>query len=86
LKIYKKKIADVFEDHELVILDLDYVRTVEEPIVKYFRDFRRINLPALEAELSQVDWTAMVSALDINSNVESFNSIMTALSWTAMRL
>jgi hypothetical protein len=47
-------------DHELVILDLDYVRTVEEPIVRYFRDFRRINLPALQADLSQVDWTAMV--------------------------
>jgi hypothetical protein len=33
-------------DHELVILDLDYVRTVEEPIERYFRDFRHINLPA----------------------------------------
>jgi hypothetical protein len=29
-------------DHELVILDLDYLRTVEEPIVKYFRDFCRL--------------------------------------------
>jgi hypothetical protein len=36
-------------DHELVILDFDHVRTVEKPIVRYFRDFRRINLPALEA-------------------------------------
>jgi hypothetical protein len=55
-------------DHELVILDLDYLRTVEKPIVKYFRDFCRTNLPALKAELSQVD---------INSKVESFNSVMT---------
>jgi hypothetical protein len=69
----------------VVILDLDYVRTVEEPIVRYFIDFRRINLPALEAELSQFDCTVMVSALDIDSKMESFNSIMTDAR-TAMRL
>jgi hypothetical protein len=39
-------------DHELVILDLDYVRTVKEAIVRYFWDFCRVNLPSLEAELS----------------------------------
>jgi hypothetical protein len=31
-------------DHELVILDSNHIRTVEEPIVRYIRDFRRINL------------------------------------------
>jgi hypothetical protein len=43
-------------DHELVILDLDYVRTVEKPIIRYFGSFCHMELPALEAELS-----AMVS-------------------------
>jgi hypothetical protein len=42
-------------EHELVIFDLDYVRTVEKPIVRFFRDFLRINLPILEVELSQID-------------------------------
>jgi hypothetical protein len=37
-------------DHELVISDLDYVKTVEEPILRYLRDFQ----PALEVKLSQV--------------------------------
>jgi hypothetical protein len=36
-----------------------------------------MNLPTLEAELSQVDWTALVSVLDIESKVKFKNSIMT---------
>jgi hypothetical protein len=55
-------------DHEVVMFDFDYARMFEEPIIRYFRDFRRINLE--QAELSSVDWTAMVSALDIDSKVE----------------
>jgi hypothetical protein len=39
-------------DHELVILDLDYVRTVEKPIIRYFGSFCHMELPVLEAELS----------------------------------
>jgi hypothetical protein len=36
-----------------------------------------MNLPTLKAELAQVDWTALVSALDIESKVKFYNSIMT---------
>jgi hypothetical protein len=39
-RVRELSIVSIFSiaDHELVILDLDYVRTFEEPIVRYFRD------------------------------------------------
>jgi Endonuclease-reverse transcriptase len=47
-------------DHELVVIDLAYSRPVEEPVVKYFRDFNRLNVTALEQEFRAQDWSSVL--------------------------
>jgi hypothetical protein len=60
-------------NHELVMLSLGYTKPSEEPVVKYVRNYRRIGLPALEAEL---DWTSVFSSADIDSKVKHLLSFI----------
>jgi endonuclease/exonuclease/phosphatase (EEP) superfamily protein YafD len=46
-------------DHELVILDMAYTQPLEEPVVRYFRDWQRVNVPALLNEIQNQDWSSV---------------------------
>jgi hypothetical protein len=61
------------------MLSLGYTKPTEEPVVKYVRNYRRIDLPALEAELAQLNWTSVFLSADIDSKVEHFNCLLSDL-------
>jgi hypothetical protein len=52
-------------DNELVMLVMDYTRTIEDRVVKYVTNYRMIDFSALKAELLHLHW----------SKAEVFNSI-----------
>jgi Reverse transcriptase (RNA-dependent DNA polymerase) len=66
-------------DHELVLLNLSYARLEEEPVVKFFRDLKRIDVAALEVEFRRQDWSPVYLAMDSNSKVAHLQEILMQL-------
>jgi hypothetical protein len=63
-------------DHDLVVFNLDHARSIEKPVVGYYRDFKLLSVNALENEFRMQDWTLVSLAADTERKVSNLQSIL----------
>jgi hypothetical protein len=68
--------APLISDHELVVLERPYQLSLEEQVVKYYIDLKRIDDASLEDEFRGMDWPPVHLEAESNTKTQSLQEII----------